>query len=71
MPLIEQSAHRKDQDAGYANMQHRHFATVAKIISHIPYTDTRLSVREHFANELAKTNPKFDRERFMWACNNS
>lgn len=53
-------------------MQHRHFATVATIIKSLE--DPSISKRDrhtlarHFADELAGTNPRFDRQRFLAAC---
>jgi hypothetical protein len=71
MPLTKDSAARKDQRTGIAEMQHRHFATVATIIARLDGTMTtadRQTVAEHFAWELAATNPKFDKARFLTAC---
>lgn len=56
-------------------MQHRHFATVAAIVANMRGDlDLRFSqgevdrIAKHFADELAKTNPRFDRKRFLAAC---
>lgn len=77
MPLKTASALDKDRrTAGYVEMQHRHFATVAAIIRSMAkvhnqehgFIDVRDDVAEHFADELAKTNPRFDRKRFLAAC---
>lgn len=70
--LTPESAARKDrtQPSGDA-MQHRHFATIAAIIrSYRPETvaSEADAIAEHFANELARTNPRFDRARFLRAC---
>lgn len=73
MPLSAQTATRKDRNAGYCDMEHRHFATIAAIIREMRGAETAENtvdhVAEHFARELAKTNPRFDRRRFLVACN--
>lgn len=74
--LTPESATRKDKTSGLGEMQHRHFATVAAIIRGMDkvhnqehgFIDIREDVAEHFANELARTNPRFDRARFLRAC---
>jgi hypothetical protein len=48
-------------------MEHRHFATIATIVSQLA-DDMRPAVAHVFARELADTNPKFDRKRFLAAC---
>lgn len=69
MTLTTESALAKDKRTGKAEMQHRHFATVAAIIASLPRNPVdRNSVAEHFADELADTNPKFNRDRFLAAC---
>ena len=67
--LTEKSAHRKDITTGLADMQHRHFATVATIIREMPvdvYGPEQ--VAEIFADKLALTNRNFNRDRFLRAC---
>lgn len=50
-------------------LQRRHFETVANIIAGLDLSDAmRLKVAKGFADELADTNPNFDRDRFMVAC---
>lgn len=73
--LTNQSAHRKDITTGLADMQHRHFATIATIIREIdrglvPCSTgaTRKFMAELFADRLSYTNPNFDRNRFLRAC---
>lgn len=66
--LTKYAAARKDATAGYAPMQHRHFATIAAIIAKIPFNERRRAAMFTFADELAKTNPKFDAKRFIAAC---
>ena len=60
---------RKDRATSLAPLQHRHFATIATIINRLEpaFYDPR-SLADHFADLLAKTNPRFDRERFLRAC---
>lgn len=73
MPLTTASAHRKDINTGLADMQHRHSATIAAIIRDMRNDNTESNfqadrVARHFAAGLAKTNPKFNAERFLAAC---
>lgn len=69
MPLSPDVAARKDARTGKSEMQHRHFATVAAIIASLPHgAKIQRQVAEHFADELRTTNPKFDRRRFLQAC---
>lgn len=67
MPLTAQTALRKDRNAGFAPMEHRHFATIAAIIFDMPSEARHVSAIS-FANRRAATNPRFDRERFLAAC---
>lgn len=67
--LTDKAAHRKDVTTGLADMQHRHFATVATIIREMPadvYGPEQ--VAEIFADRLASTNSNFNRDRFLRAC---
>jgi len=68
--LSTETALRKDRNAGYAYMQHRHFATIAAIISELEEIapETHETVANYFAARLAQTNPRFDRDRFLRAC---
>jgi len=75
MTLTKKTAYRKDINCGIADMQHRHFATIATIIREIdegliPCSEdaTRKFMAELFADRLGATNPKFDRRRFLMAC---
>lgn len=69
MALTQKSAHRKDINAGISPMEHRHFATVATIIREAPnFSEDNRSLAEYFADRLADTNPNFDRDRFLRAC---
>lgn len=64
MPLTETTAFRKDRSTPPTLMQHRHFATIAAIIAKLD-DGMKFTVARHFADELAKTNPRFDRLRFV------
>lgn len=64
MLLTEQSALRKDRASGYSDMQHRHFATIAAILSKF---NADRETAERWADELSRTNPRFDRRRFVRA----
>lgn len=71
MALTAQTAHRKDIRTGKANMEHRHFATVATIVRGMTGEDfegLRGVVARRFADELASTNANFNRRRFLAAC---
>ncbi len=74
--LSTSAASAKDRRTGSAPMQHRHFTTIAEIIRDMKkvyngehgFIDVREDVAEELANALARTNPRFDRERFLSAC---
>ncbi len=69
MALETKAAHRKDITTGIADMQHRHFATIATIIREMPadvYGTEQIA--EIFADRLRATNSNFDRDRFLRAC---
>ncbi len=65
MPLKTDAAARKDRNSGKGDLQHRHFATIATCLRNI-HADTYTI--NGMADELAETNPKFDRGRFIAAC---
>lgn len=46
--------------------QHRHFVAIAAILAKLPpdFPVQHEDVVQHFARELAPTNPQFSRERF-------
>ena len=68
MPLKPEAALRKDRNTA-ATLEHRHFATIATILACFEAdTTTHGKLVEHFAQELATTNPRFDSERFRRAC---
>ena len=64
--LTTETALRKDRTTGLAPLQHRHFSTIAAIIATME--PNRIKTAQHFADNLIKTNPHFDRERFLSAC---
>lgn len=66
MPLTAKAAIRKDMASANSRMEHRHFATIAAIIRDMG--EGRTAATLHFANELARTNDRFDRARFLRAC---
>ncbi len=68
MALSSAAAARKDASAKEPNMQHRHFAFIARTIANMPESVNRLTVARQFAATLAMTNPNFDRARFIAAC---
>lgn len=70
MPLKPKTANRKDLRTGISPMQHRHFCTIAAIVRGLgtEHTWTQENLARYFAAELAATNPRFDRERFLAAC---
>lgn len=72
--ITPESATRKDKTTGIADMQHRHFSTIATIINDMRRDADSTSkfdadrVAHHFADQLRATNPKFDHARFLRAC---
>lgn len=71
MPLTTESAARKDKTNAHATtFEHRHFARLAAILADMPirWGQRRGDVINHFADQLANTNPRFDRRRFLAAC---
>ncbi|RWI90541.1 MAG: hypothetical protein EOR22_23655 [Mesorhizobium sp.] len=63
------TANRKDLIAKTARFEHRHFATIARIIRDIPARGgDQLNIARHFARELRGTNPRFQASRFLAAC---
>jgi len=69
-----QAANRKDISTANrgVHMEHRHFAFIAATIAAMPDFAPSLraqkeSVTSAFADALAKTNPRFDRDRFIAA----
>jgi hypothetical protein len=52
-------------------MQKRHYETIAKIIRDLPIAQDGLTkglIVERFAQALKETNPRFNPERFIQAC---
>lgn len=69
MPLTLKAATNKDRAQPVsAKFEHRHFAEIARIIRSMPLDVARESAMDTFAAELARTNPRFDRTRFVCAC---
>jgi hypothetical protein len=70
MPLSEKAALQKDRTNAAGELQHRHFATIAGILRDYKCSDEsrKAHLIEHFADELRRTNPRFDRNRFVAAC---
>ncbi len=66
MPLTKDSALRKDRTSAYSAMEHRHFATIAAILRK---QGADRETCQCWADELRHTNPRFDRARFLMACN--
>jgi len=74
MTLTVDSALRKDRrnakDSRLGGiLQHRHFAVIAGIVAQIEDDDERARTAQRFADALRGTNPRFDRMRFLLACN--
>ncbi len=63
--LSPAAALSKDRSAGKSEMQHRHFATIATCLVNMKATR---AVCEQWADELAPTNPRFERARFLKTC---
>lgn len=70
MALTQKSAHRKDLTSGTnAVLEHRHFAFIAATISGIMNDAERLKTALLFADTCGHSNARFDRKRFLKACN--
>lgn len=75
MALKTAAANRKDINtaANGVALEHRHFAFIADVIAGIIADHDDLTpcadVVEAFAYHCARTNPKFNRARFVAACN--
>lgn len=76
MPLTAESAARKDRTTAQgAELQHRHFAFIAATLDRtrpanvqaVAYEPWRRMV-DAFADDCARSNPRFDRRRFLAAC---
>lgn len=70
MTLSIEAQIRKDKRAGsnsLSGMQHRHFALIASIIAELD-GKKRVEMAYHFAEALKNSNPRFDRIRFLRAC---
>ena len=70
--LRTESALHKDRQTK-ATLEHRHFAFIAAVIAAMPNHAASLRAQKRstalaFADAYAKTNPRFDRARFMRAC---
>jgi hypothetical protein len=67
--MTPQAQLRKDKASanGVGTLQHRHLAAIAGIIVKISPGE-RGDIAHHFANEIAAGNPRFDRQRFLNAC---
>lgn len=73
--LSPESALRKDKRNAKGNLngalQHRHFAVIAGILAdqykHMPQ-EAWSEMCNRFADQLAGTNARFDRHRFLMAC---
>lgn len=74
MALTKNAAERKDKASGTnAVLQHRHFAFIAAVLADLSTSEDMEGltpvVARAFAEALAKSNPRFDRSRFMKASN--
>lgn len=69
MTLTLKSAARKDRaQPTTARFQHAHFAEIARIIRETPGPMLRMDMADRFADELSRTNTRFDVTRFKCAC---
>jgi hypothetical protein len=68
--LTPKSALTKDRrNANAPVLEHRHYAVIAGIIAEIhPLIPVRSAIAWHFARKLLATNPRFDQDRFLRAC---
>lgn len=49
-------------------MTKKDFELIARIVAEIPDAGYRADTAIHFADALTKTNPRFNRSRFLSAC---
>jgi hypothetical protein len=69
MPLTAASARAKDTRASTPTMTHQHFAYIARVIRETPMSGLqREAAIDTWTHALARTNPRFDRARFITAC---
>lgn len=68
MALTTEAALRKDRTSAHSTMEHRHFATIADILSRNADLANHGAICRRMAAALASTNPKFDNTRFLRAC---
>ena len=54
---------------GKVRLEHRHFAVIAATIGMMMPLSLRRTTAIHFAQHLAERNAKFNRDRFLAACN--
>lgn len=51
------------------SLQHRHYAFIARTIAELDMAlATHEDIVKHFADACARTNPRFNRDRFERAC---
>ena len=73
MALTTQSAYRKDlRTPSGVTMEHRHFAVIAATLrayfdDNTMSPDLKQDMLDHWADAMARTNPKFNRNRFVRA----
>lgn len=69
-PLLRTAANRKDIStaANGVTLEHRHFAFIAAVIAQLEAVSLPDDVAQAFADACTRTNPKFDRARFLAAC---
>jgi hypothetical protein len=49
-------------------MTRKDFELIAQVLSEVSDLPYRQQIAKNFADKLANTNPRFDRERFLAAC---
>jgi hypothetical protein len=54
---------------GYIAVQKRHFELIAEVLRNLAHVDSDCAqqIRTAFADMLQRTNPRFDRDRFLSA----
>lgn len=67
MALTTESALRKDRTTS-ATLEHRHFAFIAGVLAECHDLANYGPICRRFADACARTNPRFDRARFLRAC---
>lgn len=71
MALTTESAARKDAttvSGSPVRLEHRHFAFIAAVLADCKDLANQGTIARRFAEACQRSNPRFDRARFLSAC---